>query len=386
MMRIVHTSDWHAGRLWKNLNRLSELGAVLENLAEFLIRERVDVLLMSGDVFDSIGPSAEAERMVFSFFRRVGSAGTQSVVVAGNHDHAARLEAWGTLAELVGVRSLGQPRRRDEGGLIDIVSRDGERAQIAAVPFASVGRLVSAIDISADPSVAAQKYADGMQRMLEHLAAGFEANAVRLIVAHTHLANAVLAGSERKVQVGEEWAMTPQALPDTAQYVALGHIHRHQRVEAPAPTFYAGSPLQLDFGEIGETKQFLLIEASPQLPVRVEAIPYQGAVPLADVSGTMQELEREADRYRSLGHLRVKVRLEERDPDIARKVRHLLPNAIVVNAEIPRDERVTAIDRPAAGAPPRQLYAAFHRKEHGRDADPGLLTAFDELRDMVVEK
>jgi DNA repair protein SbcD/Mre11 len=385
-VRIVHTSDWHAGRLWKSVNRLPELGAVLDNLADFLVRERVDLLLMSGDVFDSAGPSAEAERMVFSFFRRIGSSGVQSVVIAGNHDHPARLEAWGTLAELVGVRSVGLPRRRDEGGLIEIGSSGGERAQIAAVPFASVGRLVSAIEMTADASVAAQRYADGMQRILEHLAERFRPDAIRLIVAHTHLANAVLAGSERRVHVGEEWAMMPQAIPATAQYVALGHIHRHQKVEAPAPTFYAGSPLQLDFGEVGETKQFLLLEAASNLPVRVEPVPYQGGVPLRDVSGTLEEIERDAERHRSTGHLRVKVLLPSRDPDIARKVRQLLPNAIVVNAELPRDEQAPSVDRPAPGAAPRELYAAYHRKEHGREAQAQLLTAFDDLRDLVVKE
>jgi DNA repair protein SbcD/Mre11 len=385
-MRIVHTSDWHAGRLWKGVNRLSELGSVLEKLADFLVRESVDLLLVSGDIFDNVGPSAEAERMVFSFFRRIGSAGVQSVVIAGNHDHPARLEAWGTLAELAGVRSLGLPRRRQEGGLIEIESRRGDRAQVAAVPFASLGRLVSAMDVTADASVAAQKYADGMQRILEHLAGGFRPDAIRLIVAHTHLANAVLAGSERKVHVGDEWAMTPQAIPDTAQYVALGHIHRHQKIEAPAPTFYAGSPIQLDFGEVGETKQFLVVEVTPQLPARIEAVPYESGVPLIDVGGTLEEIERDADRHRSAGYLRVKVILPARDPDIARKIRQLLPNAVVVNAEVPRDEQTIEVDRPSAGASPRDLYAAYYRKENASEASTELLAAFDDLRALAVKE
>jgi exonuclease SbcD len=233
--------------------------------------------------------------------------------------------------------------------------------------------------------VAAQKYADGMQRILEHLAASFRPDAVRLIVAHTHLANAILAGSERKVHIGDEWAMTPQAIPATAHYVALGHIHRHQKVEAPAPTFYAGSPLQLDFGEIGETKHFLVIDATPSTPARVEAVPYEGGVPLAEVSGTLEELERDAERLRCAGHLRVKVQLASRDFDIGRKVRQLLTNAVVVNVEMPRDEQVLQIERPAAGAAPRDLYAAYHRKAHGQDADPHLLDAFDTLRERVAE-
>jgi exonuclease SbcD len=225
-----------------------------------------------------------------------------------------------------------------------------------------------------------------MQRILEHLAGGFQPDAIRLIIAHTHLANAVLAGSERKVHVGEEWAMTPQAIPDTAQYVGLGHIHRHQKVEAPAPTFYAGSPLQLDFGEVGETKQFLLLEAAPRLPVRVEPVPYQGGLQLTDVSGTLEDIERDAERHRLAGHLRVKVQLPARDPDIARKVRRLLPNVVVVNTEIPHDEQVSHVEHPAAGAAPRDLYAAYHRKEHGCEAETQLLGAFDDLRDLVIKE
>jgi exonuclease SbcD len=89
-MLIVHTSDWHAGRLWKGIDRLCELEAVLENLGDFIERELVDLLLMSGDVFDNRGPSAAAERAVFRFFRRVGMAGTKTAVIAGNHDDPER--------------------------------------------------------------------------------------------------------------------------------------------------------------------------------------------------------------------------------------------------------------------------------------------------------
>ena len=92
-MRIVHTSDWHAGRVWKTVDRLPELAAVLEDLGDFVERERIDLLLMSGDVFDTGAPSAEAERLVFGFFKRVGRTGTRTVVIAGNHDHPTRLRA-----------------------------------------------------------------------------------------------------------------------------------------------------------------------------------------------------------------------------------------------------------------------------------------------------
>src|SRR5205807_695564 len=92
-MRIVHTSDWHAGRLWKNLRRLDELEAALGSLADFVATEDVDLLLVSGDIFDNGAPVAEAERLVFRFLRRMGEASVKTIVIAGNHDSPARLHA-----------------------------------------------------------------------------------------------------------------------------------------------------------------------------------------------------------------------------------------------------------------------------------------------------
>src|SRR5439155_21761166 len=124
-MRIVHTSDWHAGRRLKDRDRLPELEAVLNDMAGFIEREKTDLLLMSGDVFETGAPVAAAERAVFSFLKRVGMAGTQSVVIAGNHDSPPRLVAWGTLAELVNVHVGVRPRRAVSGGVLDLTSQLG---------------------------------------------------------------------------------------------------------------------------------------------------------------------------------------------------------------------------------------------------------------------
>jgi exonuclease SbcD len=387
-MKIVHTSDWHAGRIWKGINRLQELEAVLENLARFLERERIDLLLMSGDVFEGGGRSAEAERLVFSFLKRIGQAGIQTVVIAGNHDNPVRVEAWGTLAELVQVRALGFPRRRDKGGVVEVVA-NGERAVIAAVPFAQPGQLFSALDLAGDEGLAAQRYADGMRAIFEHLSTAFDRATINLVMAHTHITGATLAThdrSERGVYLGEEWAVTPQALPATAQYVALGHIHKPQRVDAaPAPTFYAGSPMQLDFGEAGEEKTFVLIEATPRKPVRVQHVPYEGARPLIDIRMGLDELQRDADRLRGLGHLRITVPLGGVQPDVNREVRNLLPNAVAVALDVP-EVTESSSERPPAGSPPRDLFAAYYRRTHGSDPHEAILTEFDRLLDVVSKE
>ncbi len=381
-MRIVHTSDWHAGRVWKGKKRLPELTAALDHLAEFIVREKVDLLLHSGDVFDSGVPAAEAERTVFRFLKRVGEAGTRSVVIAGNHDSPARLEAWGLLTELVGCHVVARPALPADGGVVELETAGGERAVVAAVPFAGARTLVRALELAHDEAAAHVTYADRMRRILEVVSEPFRADAVNLLVAHAYLSGAILSRSERRVHVGEEWAIEPAALPEAAHYVALGHIHRPQRVEGAGtvPAHYAGSPLQLDFGEVGEEKSFLLIEAEAGKPAhRVEQIPYRGTTPLVDHRATLSELEAEADRLRDAGWLRVTVPLAVPDPDVNGKVRRLLPNAVVVRVELPAAEAEGEADRPPPETSAPEVFAAYFRRQHNRPPEPELIAAFREL-------
>ena len=380
-MRIVHTADWHVGRVWKNLQRLDEMKRVLDHLAGFIKRERIDLLLMAGDVFDAGSPAPEAERLVFRFFKDIGQANVATVVIAGNHDHPSRVDAWGMLAELVGVRTVGRPRRGSRGGLIEIPTRGGEKALVGALPFAPVRTWVTALELAGDETHAKTRYAEMFRRAVQDVCAGFRPDAVNLLMAHTHLDGAIFGESERRVHLGDDWAAAPQALPASAQYVALGHIHKPQRVEAaPAPTYYAGSPLQLDFGEAGQRKGFLVIEARPGLPIRVEEVPYEGGTSLGIHTLTLPQIEQQQAALRQAGWLRITVPLDEPDPDLLRKVRALVPNAVVVHPELPqRSSNDHPQDRPAAGAAPIELYRAYFQRDQGGPPDEELEAAFQHL-------
>lgn len=380
-MRIVHTSDWHAGRIWKSRSRLDELRTVLDNLARFIERERIDLVLMSGDLFDSASPSADAERAVTEFFKRVWrDAKVPSVVIAGNHDNPARLEAWGLLAEFVEVRALGLPKPRTAGGVVTIPVKTGETACVAMVPFAPVGRIVEALTLAHSETAARQQYADAMQRMFAHLAEGFAASTVNLLVSHTHVSGARPAQSERVVTLGDDWAATPQSIPSTAQYVGLGHIHRPQRVQAAGPhTEYAGSPMQLDFGEVGDAKTFVVVDVVPGKPPRVERVPYEGGARLGDWAGTLPELEAAVDTLKVFEFLRVRVTLDEPAADLNRRVRQMLPNVVVVDAAMAAPDAGPDPAPPPAGVAPVERFRAFYVREHQREPKPEALALFSEL-------
>ena len=382
-MRIVHTSDWHAGRIWRSLDRLAELERVLDHLARYTLSEKVDLLLMTGDVFDGGAPPAAAERVVFEFLKRVGQGGVPVVLIAGNHDNPLRLDAWGTFAELAGIRVVGSPRGPTRGGVIEIPTKSGELAVVAALPFATPRKLLTADDKVGDDALAAQKYADGVSNYLGKLTARFEdfPQAVRLVASHLFVEGAKIGGSERKVHVGSEWATTPQQVTTQAHYVALGHIHKPQPVPGVPKGEYAGSPMQLDFGEAGEAKSFVVVEARHDRPAVVSRVPYEGATPLHCFAGTRAEFEAAADDLRLRGHVRVVVDLEAPEPDFARKVRERVPNAVSVDVHLPERKRA---DRLAVepDLQPRDAYRRWRATDAG-PPDDALLAAFDELHDAA---
>jgi exonuclease SbcD len=379
-VKIVHTSDWHVGRRWKGIQRLDELAAVLDHLATFIEDHSIDLVLHTGDVFESRNPPAEAEQLVNRFLLRVGRTGAHMLVVAGNHDDPLRLDARSMLTELVNVQILGRPRPAARGGARTIETRSGEKAIVAALPFASPGSWVSALDIAGEEASARIKYARMFERAVRDLCGAFRPDAVNILMAHTHIEGAIFGESERRVHLGEDWAALPESLPSHASYIALGHIHRPQKIEGPVPTYYAGSLLQMDFGEAGEEKTFVVVDATAGGMATVEHIPYEGGLPLVDIRATLEELEETADQDRK-GWLRVTVPLTEKDPDLNRKVRELLPNALVVRAELPDLEEVPDI-RLEKGLSPVGHYRAYHLRMHQQEADWAVLEAFQNLYDQ----
>ncbi|HTV03712.1 MAG TPA: exonuclease subunit SbcD [Luteitalea sp.] len=387
-MKVLHTSDWHAGKLWKGRSRLDELAAVLDDLAHAIERDRIDLVLMTGDIFDTPSPSADAERLVFGFFRRVGRLGTPSVVIAGNHDSPTRVEAWGQLAELAQVTTAGLPKVAARGGCVRVETRAG-LACVAMVPFAPVARLVSAQQLGEAPERAPGRYAAEMRRLVARTCDGFEPGAVNLLLAHTHVEGARLAGTERRVHVTDDWAASVDTFPAHAQYVALGHVHLHQSLDAAAaPAWYAGSPMQLDFGEEGQGKAFNVVDVRPGQPARVEPRPYAGARPLRTITVSPDRMDVDPAQVADQPHVRVVVEVVggPAPADINRRVRQAIPGVVSVDVRVTSPDagaRERLAPRTDGTLDPRGLYSRYHEVRHGSAPSPAVLHAFDDLLDAV---
>lgn len=384
-MKILHTSDWHLGRTWKGMTRYDEIRAVLDQLVSVVKNEKIDFVLHSGDLYDRKSPSAEAEDIAFKFFLSVHMAGAQSVVIAGNHDSPGAFDAQNRLTSLANTYLIGRPRAASNGGVITLRTRDGESLVVAALPFASPGMFVSAMDLTDDEAQVRTNYAHKFQLAAKNLCGEFKDESVNVFMAHTHLEGAVLSQSEKRVHVGEQWAGASQDLPPNASYIALGHIHQPQKIDGLVPAYYAGSPLQLDFGEIGQDKTFNVIEVKAGKPAKVDLVPYKGAYNLCDWEGTWAELQSDIENLSKKGWLRILLHLDQRDIEISRKVKELLPNTVTVLPPIVPQESSPDSTRPSKEAHPIEHFKDYYNNRHGSPPEKNIQDSFVRLYEEAQE-
>ena len=186
--------------------------------------------------------------------------------------------------------------------------------------------------------------------------------------------------SEREIHVAKPYAVSAQRFPSTAHYIALGHLHRPQEISAPSRTLYAGSILQLDFGEREQQKRVVIIDAHPGKPPTIEDCPLIAGRQLREVSGTLDELKASAESF-GQDWLRVAIKLERPVPGIADTVREILPNALEVNLDYPR---VEAESIAISGADPLELFSRFYAHRRGAEPPEATSKLFRELYEEAI--
>jgi exonuclease SbcD len=339
-MRILHTSDWHVGRTVRGRSRADEHRAVLTEIAGIAHDRQVDLILVAGDQFDTGAPSAESERIVYRALLDLADTGAHVVVLAGNHDNPRRWAAIRPLLELGNVHLADAVARPDAGGVLDLTTSDGEVARVALVPFLSQRGIVTSDQLMhRDAADHAGTYAERAARIVAALTADFGTDTVNLVVGHLTVAGTggpSLGGGERQAHTIFDYVVPPQVFGSSAHYVALGHLHLPHRVPGPAPIWYSGSPLHLDFGEADRgAKAVLIVEASPATPARVEQVPLTSGRRLRTLRGSLDQV---LAARGEVGDDLLRVVLEEPPrPGLADEVRDALPDAVDV-AVAPRED------------------------------------------------
>ncbi|HEX6756365.1 MAG TPA: exonuclease SbcCD subunit D [Mycobacteriales bacterium] len=378
-MRFLHTSDWHVGKTLKGHDRLPEQREVLAEVVRIAADQRVDAVLVAGDLYETATPGADAQQLVVRTLLALRDTGAQVVAIAGNHDHAPTLDAYRPLAGAAGITLVGRVRRPADGGVVAFDARsDGAPVRIATVPFLSQRYAVRAAELLAQtPAESSAGYDAWVRGIVAALATGFAPDAVNLVLAHLTVTGAALGGGERQAQSIFEYHVPAAAFPAEAHYVALGHLHRRQSVPAACPVHYSGAPLRVDFGEVDSSPVVLVVDAAPGTPARVTDVPVMSARRLRTVRGTVAELA--ALEVDPADLLKVVV-TEPARAGLREEVGELLPGALEVHVQ--RAEPADAPERARTDRAPGEL---LHDYLLTREvADPRVEALFARLHDAVV--
>lgn len=261
-MRILHTSDWHIGKRLSGRDRLDEQRAALDEIAAICDAEKVDLVLVAGDVFDTFLPSAEAEDAFYSAAKKIAGTDRCMLVISGNHDDNIRLTAATALSEELGIYVYGNaghiPKlcggRRVypvEAGANHIVFRTGEEEVFFNVlPYPNETRLKE--DKNPD-----EKFLDKMVRWMNAGQAENKKNLPSVFLSHLFIAGGSVSEGEREIDLGGARAVPLSALPP-CDYTALGHLHKRQSFKNNV--VYSGSILQYAFDEAGTKKSVVLFD------------------------------------------------------------------------------------------------------------------------------
>jgi exonuclease SbcD len=376
--RLLHTSDWHVGKLLRGQSRADEHRAVLAEIVDVAAREDVDLVLVAGDLFETSAPGPESEQIVYRALLDLARI-TPVVVISGNHDNPRRLQAVSPLLSLGRVTLLGQVARPADGGVVEIEA-SGTPVQLALVPFVSKRGIVRADALMRDEAYELnQAYDERLRAVIGSLCAGFAADTVNLVCGHLFAAGGSLGGGERSAHTVMDYSVGSMAFPVSAQYVALGHLHRAQDIPGPTRVRYSGSPLQLDFGESADTKSVTVVDLEPGAPAAVREVPLAAGRALRTLTGSMDELEA-ARGSTGDDFLRIVV-TEQRRAGLADEIRAWFEHAVDVMVRAPEVEP-TARSRRPDDATPSDLFATYLH-DAGVD-DPRLVPAFDALLDEVT--
>lgn len=332
-MKLLHVSDWHLGRTTYNVSRSDDHDKVLAEMVDLARHEKPDLIVHTGDLFESIRPAYEdMDRGVRALQALAETAPV--VVLCGNHDSPALFLLFNKLlGEDSRIRFVDKARPADQGGVLSYPGPRGETIRMAVLPFVHANRMVPVLEKPESWMVA---YADRIKTIQDSLYSDMLDSAnlatdVLLYAAHLHVSGATFSGTERQIHVTDTYASRIEHVPKVS-YAAFGHIHKPQPLPQSENGWYAGSPIQLDFGEVGEQKLVIVVEAEPGRPPHIRPVALSGGRPLRKIEGTLVEISQQAPSVGEALCL-VRVHTESPVPDLSEKVRDLLSDAVVLQVE-----------------------------------------------------
>ncbi|GAA2910644.1 exonuclease SbcCD subunit D [Streptosporangium fragile] len=355
-MRVLHTSDWHLGRSFHRESLLSAQAVFVDHLVETVRSERVDVVVVSGDVYDRALPSVDAVDLCNQALRRLVDARVRTVLISGNHDSARRLGFGADLIDAAGVHLRTDPARVGEPVVVDDVAFYG-------IPYLEPELVRGPWELPERTHTAAVEHAMSLVR------ADLARRGPRSVVlAHAFVTGGRASDSERDISVGGV-AHVPVSAFDGVDYVALGHLHGRQRMAETVR--YSGSPIAYSFSEAGQVKGSWLVDLGPGGYEGAEFVEAPVPRPVGRLRGRLDDLLAAPGHARYEDHwLQVVLTDPVRPRGAMERLRSRFPHTLALSFE-PEGGPEETVARPRiAGRPEIEVALDFVREVRGEAADP----------------
>lgn len=378
-MRILHTADWHLGARLVERDRLPEHAAFLDWLIETLRAEKIDTLLLSGDVFDAANPPQDAVGLYFDFLKRLADLRTvKAVITGGNHDSASHLNAPRELLKRFEVHVFGHAGEN----VVDL----GETV-VAAVPFLRERDLRQAAVGEAMTDVQSHVRAAIRDHYAAQLSASRALAGKRPVIAMGHLTvlGATTSDSERDIHIGNLGAVGADVFEGFG-YTALGHLHKPQRVAGLEHVRYSGSPVALSFSEAADQKSVVVLDTDG---MKIETLAIPATRLLTRVSVSRATLAADLEKVPATSWAEVTVKLDAPEADLDRQIREAAGgrfDVLKVLADLPQNVTSTwEHTGPALSElQPREVFRELLKERQIEGEE--LSAVFDELLALREQK
>jgi len=404
-MRVLHTADWHLGqRFIGGHERTEEHRHFLTWLVQTVRERQVEILVVAGDVFDTGSPSNAALELYYNFLLQMQATQCRDIViVGGNHDSPATLNAPARLLRHLRVHVVGCVPECFEDQVITLDDAQGKPGLVVcAIPFLRDRD----VRLSVPGESAEERETRIRQGIADHYARAAEVEMVWqlkeagvpvLATGHLYAAGGAASDSERTIHVGNLGQVSAEHFPEVFDYVALGHLHRPQRVGGREHIRYSGSPIPLSFSEIDHGKEVVLLDFT-SAGVQIETLAVPGSRRLARFHGTLEEVLTKLTDYDNAGYplpawIDLEVRSELGQTEVAEQLLKVIATLDrtqieVLNRRHLRLVRLRPLDEPEPLT--RSLHDFTEREVFERrleneteEARPGLLSTFDELLELM---
>ena len=291
-MKILHTADWHIGKKLHKHDLAPDFDLFINWLCDTIESHEVEVLLVSGDIFDLANPSSEARKQYYRALMQLKKLNCRLILTGGNHDSPAMLDAPRDILRELDMHVIGGLPANLEEVILPITGKSGEvEVVIAALPFLRDSDLRTAGEGNTyeDRLDATRKGIQNTFSTVAEICKQQQPGIPVIAMGHLFAAGAETSESERDIQIGNQAAFNALQFGDYFNYIALGHIHKPQRINGAVPTYYSGSPIPLSFSERKDEKRVLLIDT--QLGFEPSSIKVPAFRSLLKISGTLEELQ-----------------------------------------------------------------------------------------------